>query len=139
MEEWFEESLREFRRELRRLMREVERLFEPVVDAEQGEVEPLYDVIDSGDRILVRVDLPRVKKEDIEVTRVGNRIVIRAPMREPLRMCDIPYYARCEITGYRLELEIPPDVDVEGMQARFRSGYLEITIPRKRAFRVKVE
>lgn len=139
MEEWFEESIRELRRELRRLIREAEKLFEPVVDAERGEVEPLYEVIDAGDRILVKVDLPKAKKESLEVSIVGSRLIIKASMREPLRLCDLPYYARCEITGYKLELEIPPDIDTEKIQAVFRSGYLELTLPRKKAFRVKVE
>jgi HSP20 family protein len=139
MEEWFEESFRELRRELRRLMREVEKFFEPVVDAEKGEVEPLYEVIDAGDRILVRVDLPKVDKESVEVSVIGNKLVVKASMREPLRLCDLPYYARCEVTGYKLELEMPPDIDTEKIQATFRSGYLEITLPRKKAYRVKVE
>jgi HSP20 family protein len=139
MEEWFEESFRELRRELRRLMREVEKFFEPVVDAERGEVEPLYEVIDAGDRILVRVDLPKVDKESVEVSVIGNKLVVKASMREPLRLCDLPYYARCEVAGYKLELEMPPDIDTEKIQATFRSGYLEITLPRKKAYRVKVE
>ncbi len=139
MEEWFEESFRELRRELRRLLREVEQVFEPIVDAESGEVEPLYEVVDVGDRILVRVDLPKVSKEAVEVSIVGRRLVVRAAMREPLRLCDVPYYARCEVTGYKLELELPPDVDAEGAQASFRSGYLEVTLPRRKSYRVRVE
>jgi HSP20 family protein len=139
VEEWFEESFRELRRELRRLLREAERLFEPVVDAERGEVEPLYEVVDAGDKVLVRVDLPKASKEAVEVSIVGRRLVVRASLREPLRLCDVPYYARCEVSGYRLELELPPDVDAESAQATFRSGYLEVTIPRRRSFRVKVE
>jgi HSP20 family protein len=139
MEEWFEESFRELRRELRRLMREVERFFEPVVDAESGEVEPLYEVVDAGDRILVRVDLPKVDKESVEVSVIGSKLVVKASMREPLRLCDLPYYARCEVTGYKLELEIPSDIDTEKIQATFRSGYLEIALPRKKVYRVKVE
>jgi len=139
VEEWFEESFRELRRELRRLLREVEQVFEPIVDAESGEVEPLYEVVDVGDRILVRVDLPKVSKEAVEVSIVGRRLVVRAAMREPLRLCDVPYYARCEVTGYKLELELPPDVDAEGAQASFRSGYLEVTLPRRNSYRVRVE
>jgi len=139
VEEWFEESFRELRRELRRLLREVEQVFEPIVDAESGEVEPLYEVVDVGDRILVRVDLPKVSKEAVEVSIVGRRLVVRAAMREPLRLCDVPYYARCEVTGYKLELELPPDVDAEGAQASFRSGYLEVTLPRRKSYRVRVE
>lgn len=139
MESWFEESFRELRRELRRLMREVEKMVEPAIDAETGEVEPLYEVIDAGDKLVVRVDMPKVNKNSIEVLRAGSKLVIRAGMREPVRLCDIPFYSRCEVTGYRLELDIPPDVDVERIQAAYRSGYLEVILPKQRVYRIKVE
>ena len=139
MEEWIEEEIRRMRREVRRLIREVESFFEPFIDAERGEVEPLYEVKDVGDRIVVRVDLPKASKESIEVLRSGNKLVVKAKMREPLRLCDVPYYARCEVTGYKLELEIPPDVNTDEIKASFKSGMLEITLPKQRVYRVKVE
>ncbi|RLE88224.1 MAG: hypothetical protein DRJ96_05935 [Thermoprotei archaeon] len=140
MEEWIEESFRRFRRELLRFMREVEELVKPFTDVESGEVEPLYEVSDRPDRLVIRVDLPRVRgKEDVEVLRYGDRITIRARMREPLRISDIPFYSGCDIRGYKLEIELPSNADVEGIQATFRAGYLELVIPKRRAFRVRVE
>ncbi len=139
MEEWFEREIRRVRGEIRRLIREVESLFEPLLSAESGEVEPLYEVIDAGDKLVVRVDLPKVERESIEILHSGDRLVVRARMREPLRLCDVPLYSRCEISGYRLELELPPNVSLEGARASFRSGLLEITLPKRRVYRVKVE
>lgn len=140
MEEWIEESFRRLRRELHRLMREMEELVKPFTDVESGEVEPLYEVSDRPDSIVVRIDMPRVRgKEDVEVLRYGNRVIVRARMREPLRISDIPFYSGCDIRGYKLEMELPADVDVGGMHATFKAGYLELVIPKRRAFRVRVE
>jgi len=140
VEEWFEESFRRFRRELLRFMREVEELLKPFSDVEMGEVEPLYDVADTPDYLIVRVDLPKVRRrEDVEVMRYGDRLVVRARISEPLRIYDIPFYSGCEIRGYKLEVELPSTVDVERIEALFRTGYLELRIPKRRAFRVRVE
>lgn len=139
MEEWFEETAREIRREIRRLVREFEELLRPIIDAETGEVEPLYEVLRGPDRIVIRIDLPGVRREDIEVYRTEDRITVRAKMSNPLNLCDIPAYSGCEIRGYRLDLELPPNVDTENIQAVYRKGYLEIILPRRKAYRVKVE
>lgn len=139
MEEWIEEEIRRMRREIRRLIREVESFFEPFIDAERGEVEPLYEIVDVGDKIVVRVDLPKASRESVEVLRSGNKLIVKARMKEPVRLCDVPPYARCEVTGYKLELELPPDINADEIKASFKSGILEITLPKQRVYRVKVE
>lgn len=139
MEEWFEREVRDLRREIRRIVRRVEGFFEQFFDVERGEVEPLYEVIDAGDRVIVRVDLPKAERESVEVLRVGDKLVVRARMREPLRFCDIPLYARCEVSGYKLELELPPDVKPEEITASFKAGFLEVVLPKQRVYRVRVE
>jgi len=40
------------------------------------------DVIDKGERFEVKVDLPGVKKEDIDVPVEGNRVSISAKTKE---------------------------------------------------------
>ena len=140
MEDWLEESIRAFRRELRRITREIEEmLLRPFVDADRGEVEPLYEILERPEELVIRIDLPKVKREDVEVYNLGDRIIVRAKMKEPVKLCDIPAYAGCEIRGYRLEVDVPPDIDTSRIQAVFRMGYLEIVLPRRRAYRVKVE
>lgn len=140
MEDWFEETVERFRREMRRLMREMEELVKPVWDAEMGEVEPLYDVADTHDAVVVRVDLPGVRRrEDVQVSGHGNVLTIKARIDKPVRLCDIPFYSGCEIRGYKLELELAGEVDLERARAKFADGRLEVVIPRRRAFHVKVE
>ncbi|MEM1509401.1 MAG: Hsp20/alpha crystallin family protein [Thermofilaceae archaeon] len=139
MEEWFEETMREMRREIRRFMREFEELLKPLIDTDTGEIEPLYEVLKGPDKITIRVDLPRVRREDIEIYRTEDRLIVRAKMSNPLNLCDIPAYSGCEIRGYRLDLELPPNVDTERIQAIYRKGYLEIILPKHKAYRVKVE
>ncbi|MEM2616302.1 MAG: Hsp20/alpha crystallin family protein [Thermofilaceae archaeon] len=139
MEEWFEREMRELRREIRRFIKEFENLFEPVFDIERGEVEPLHEVHDAGDKVIIRVDLPKAAKESVEVLRMGNRLLVRARMREPVRLCDVPFYARCEVSGYKLELELPPDANPEEITASFKAGFLEIIVPKQKVYRVKVE
>lgn len=140
MEEWFEEALERFRREFRRILREAEELLKPISDIGDGEVEPLYEVVDRPGEVLIRVDLPGVKrKEDVYISGHGNIISIRARISKPVRLYDIPFYSGCEIRGYRLEIELAGNVDLEKARASLRHGHLEIRVPKRRAFRVKVE
>ncbi len=101
----------------------------PVIEEE---MEPLVDVIDEKDRVVVVAEIPGVEKEDIDVRVKDGKLIIRAKGKE---------------RKYYKEIELPPGVKPETAKARYKNGVLEVVIEKERekeeaeegGIRVKVE
>jgi HSP20 family protein len=93
------------------------------------EREPLVDVIDEGEKIRVVVELPGVKKEDINLNCTEERLAIRV---------------ETEKRSYFKEVELPAKVQVDSAKGSYTNGILEVyldkvTLPPKARRSIKVE
>jgi HSP20 family protein len=118
------------------------RLFAPDLEAIAGGV-PKVDVIDRENEILVKAEMPGVKKEDIRVSLVGNVITIKGETKREEKEEKGDYY-RCEISRgeFSRMLTLPADVDETKAKAELRDGVLEISLPKTEATKkrdIKVE
>ncbi len=84
----------------------------------QDKREPLVDVVSSGKEVRVIVEMPGVKKEDINVTVDERTMVISVDSGD---------------RGYHKELELPAAVDPKGAKSAYNNGILEVTVPLKSA------
>ena len=99
----------------------------PVISEER---EPLVDVFEEGDEIVVIAELPGVDKDKINI-KVGDnmrKLVIRASDTN---------------RKYYKEIELPAKVDPKSAKANYRNGVLEIKLRKVKAeekgFEIKVE
>jgi HSP20 family protein len=79
--------------------------------------EPLIDIHEEEDFILVLVELPGVSKENIELNVEGNQLDLVAPRGK---------------TIYRKKIDLPEDCSTEQMQWDCHNGILKIRLTRKR-------
>src|SRR5512134_12796 len=93
----------------------------------------LMDVVDKGASFEIKVDMPGVKKEDINVTVDGVRIVISAETKtereekEGDRVLMTERYA----ASYARTFELPAEVTEEGAEARYEDGVLTLTLMKR--------
>lgn len=91
------------------------------------------DVIDKGDRYEVLVDLPGVKKENIQVTIEGARVAIAAEAKaeqeakEGERLLHSERFA----ANYARSFELPAEVTEDGAEATFENGVLRLALPKR--------
>jgi HSP20 family protein len=91
------------------------------------------DVIDKGDRYEVLMDLPGVKKDDIQVTIEGPRVSITAEAKgekqakEGERVLHTERYA----SSYVRSFELPTEVTQETAEAAFENGVLRLGLPKR--------
>jgi HSP20 family protein len=91
------------------------------------------DVIDKGDRFQVLVDLPGVKKEDIQVTIEGSRVAITADTKSEKEEKEgerVLHSERYE-ASYARTFELPVEVTESGAEANFENGVLKLTLPKR--------
>ena len=91
------------------------------------------DVIDKGDKYGVTVDLPGVRKEDIQVSIDGARVAITAENKNEREVKDGAKVLHTEryATSYARSFELPVEVSEEGADATFENGVLHLTLPKR--------
>jgi HSP20 family protein len=91
------------------------------------------DVLDKGTSYEVVVDLPGVKKEEINVAVEGGRVTITAEskgeheVKEGERLLHSERYA----ARYARSFELPTEVTEEGADAKFENGVLTLMLPKR--------
>jgi HSP20 family protein len=135
---------------MRRMQEDMDRLFSQLVVPEgaqglgQGlqQWAPSVDVSQDDKEWLVEVDLPGVKKDDIDVQVYQGHLILRAELRQesphepaaqegakqgPQRQ----YHRRERRYGYfERVVPLPQNVDDEQIRCEFRDGVLKVHIPR---------
>jgi HSP20 family protein len=91
---------------------------------------PDIDVLRQEDKLVVRADLPGMKREDIDVSLEDNMLFIRGKRREEKEVKEEDYYfAERSLGTFSRALSMPEGVKAEAIQATYKDGVLEIVIP----------
>lgn len=124
-------------RELQSFQQEVNRLFGTFFDSQTGGESPprrwipAVDLVDQDDQLVLRADLPGVPEQDINI-EVKDDVLTVSSERNSERTDRRDGYHRYERARGRFSrsLMLPEDVDVDGIEASFERGVLEVRIPK---------
>ncbi len=94
---------------------------------------PRIDVFEREGAVVVKAELPGVKKEDIDLEVVDGDLVLRAERQEEREVTDEHWYRMERTSGslYR-RLPLPEGVQTGQIKANLSDGVLEITLPKPR-------
>ena len=92
---------------------------------------PLVNTREENDRYYIEVDLPGIKKEDVEIN-VDNNILSISGKRGFKNETKEENYYRIESTygTFERSFRLPEKVDVENIKASSVDGVLEVMIPK---------
>lgn len=122
------------------LRREMDRLFEetlapteaPMYDVGKKELRPLTHITEVEDEIVVEIDLPYVRKEDIELYATENELRVEAPIKEYVKLSPWgPIQREVEFKSFKKVVRLPCAVDPRRSRARFKDGILEVRFLKK--------
>lgn len=87
------------------------------------------DLSEDGNKLVLKADIPGVKKEDIKVDVQGNRVAIRASAnREMDRKGKNYYYSERGSASYYREIALPQKVNAKSVKAKYENGTLELVM-----------
>jgi len=103
----------------------------PLAHLAEGGWAPRVDVYQKNGSLMVKAELPGMKKEDIKVEMDDGDLVVSGERRSESEVREEDYYRveRAYGSFYR-RLQIPFDVTTEQIKANYQDGVLEIEIPR---------
>jgi HSP20 family protein len=85
---------------------------------------------DGSNQFVVRADLPGLKKEDVKINVEDDALTItgeRKDQREEKR--EGSYHSERSYGSFQRSIPLPEGVNADEVQASFRNGVLEVTIP----------
>ena len=118
---------------------EVRRLFQELIHqpwgggvSETSNWQPRVDMCETPEAIIVEVELPGVRREDVRIEVEGDFIHISGERRTNSERQERNYY-RLERSYGRFErqLRLPGSVAREAIRAEFDAGILIITLPKR--------
>ncbi len=79
---------------------------------EKSEWTPLTDVQDTGDTVMVTVDIPGVEKQDIDLNLKDDILIVSVEGKR----------------RYKKKIQLPSKVDLQGANASYHNGVLEVEL-----------
>jgi len=124
---------RETRREIRPWADEMDRWLEHFFGAlrpsfaREGALRPWVDVYETEDEVVVKMEVPGVKKEDLDVTLGEREVTVKGECRKDEEVEESGYYRRERRYGqFSRSVRLPARVIPEETKARFEDGVLEL-------------
>lgn len=97
-----------------------------------GILRPQIDIEEKDDRYIITADLPGVSNEDVTVEVRGETLRISGEKQNETEETGRNYHRIERSYGSFLRvLNLPEDVEVDGIEATFRNGVMTVDIPRK--------
>jgi len=92
---------------------------------------PRIEMYEKDDKYVVKAELPGMKREDIDVSVVGDTMTIKGERKAESEIKKEDYHCCERMYGsfYR-SIAMPSAVDVENIKAKYDNGMLEVTVPK---------
>ena len=114
---------------------------QPSWDIQTRTIEPLCNVFVTPEEVIVTADLPFSDPDSIKVEPIDrNTLEIIAKIKRKVRCEDLGIvHQRGEFSTFNCQTRIPVPVDMKKRKAKFKKGILEVWLPRKKGYEIKVE
>jgi len=98
---------------------------------ESGMVSPDIDIFEDGSDVVVKAEMPGMKKEDIEVNLTNEMVTVSGEKKKEEKVEKKDYYRVERSHGsFRRSFRLPKEVQSDKAKAKFKDGVLEIRVPK---------
>lgn len=127
---------------MERRMDEMFRSFLPVtlrrVPSEQRGWVPPVEMLEKEDRFIVKVELPGMKKDEIDISVVGDILTIKGERKTETEVKEEEYrFSERSYGAFFRSITIPSAVDTKKIEATFEDGVLEVMLHKAAAVKPK--
>jgi HSP20 family protein len=109
------------------------------------DISPSMDVFEEGEDLVVKAELPGMKKEDIDIRLTDGMITISGEKKKEDEVKRKDYYKWERSYGsFCRSFELPAEVQKDKVKSTFKDGVLEIRMPKspeaiQKEVKIKVE
>jgi HSP20 family protein len=122
-------GFRDMHSEMNRMMSEVFGRMPQVPTTEQAGWTPAVDVATRDNDMIIRAELPGMKREDVNISLQGGVLTISGERKEEEEHKERGYLIKERRYGsFRRSMTLPEGTDESRIKARFEDGLLEVTV-----------
>ncbi len=101
-------------------------------EAVQGTWSPSVDIVERGNEVVLKIDLPEVNQNEIDI-RVEESTLIIQGERKFVKESSEENYIQIErpYGTFRRTFTVPRTIDQEGIRASYKDGVLRVILPKK--------
>ncbi|WP_237068289.1 Hsp20/alpha crystallin family protein [Microbulbifer guangxiensis] len=102
------------------------------IRAETLLLKPKVDIAATEQAYTITVETPGVQEKDIQLELLGSTLTISGEKKRSHREGEEPHFYRIERSfgTFQRILSVPRDAELDGIEANFANGLLEIRLPR---------
>ena len=128
---WMNEEMNKLRRDMERLFSRYRSDFGIGMLPWESDAGPFFDLSETKDRLVLRVDLPGVDPKDLEISVSGDRLTLKGKRQEET-VNDTGRYHTVErrFGSFSRTLNLPCKVKMDDIRATLKDGRLEIVMPK---------
>ncbi|MBD3421065.1 MAG: Hsp20 family protein [Chitinivibrionales bacterium] len=110
-----------------------------------GAMWPSIDIVEEKNNYIIRADVPGVDKKDIDVSVLGDVLIIKGEKREESKQSEEGYnHLERAYGSFQRSFTLPDYVDKDNVDAKFKNGVLELSLkkngePQPSAKRVEIK
>jgi HSP20 family protein len=107
---------------------------------ELGEMAPSVDIYEEGGDIVLKAELPGMKKDEIDVNIAGDTVTISGEKKAEEKVERKDFYRLERSFGsFTRKLRLPAEIQPDKAKASFHDGVLEVRIPKTEAAKEKTK
>ncbi len=92
---------------------------------------PAVDVLETGEDIVVTMDVPAIDPNELAITIVGDKLTVKGERKRQEELKDEDYYRSERVHGSFLRtIQLPAEVIGEKAGATYKEGVLTIVVPK---------
>lgn len=111
-------------------------------ESEASGFQPLVDLYETEDSLVVEIDIPGVNSEDVLIKTCDDVLVVEGVRRESFGEKRLKYICmERSLESFRRIIRLPVPVNCMSGRASYNEGVLTITFPkiRDKVFKIKIE
>ncbi len=98
----------------------------------ESTVWPLMDIYETGNELIVEIDLPGIEPDDVSIRVYGDVLIIEGIRNDAGREPDLRYICMERgIRGFRRVLKFPVPVNASSSEAFYSRGVISIRFPKR--------
>lgn len=129
-------------RDMLSLRADMDRLFSSLFGGLREEREgfwaPIVDIEEDNENIMVRAEIPGMKKDDIKVSVKGSMLTITGERKQESETKEKTFHRVERSYGkFSRMITLPTEVEADKVKASYKDGMLNITLPKPAAIKPK--
>jgi len=95
---------------------------------------PAVDIYDNNNEVVLKMDLPGISKENIDITVENGVLTIAGEIKGEDEVKTEDYYKKERYTGkFTRSFSLDESINIEEINAKFENGVLTLTIPKPKS------